>query len=333
MPRSTPDNRTRIASPAAARRERIVLLADLQGGCVHRSQLLHAGISGAAISRRIASGELFPRHRGVHAVGRRVLDARGEAWAALLGACGGIDTDGRAARRAALAEGSALAAMGLCPHPPSPIVVVRGGPLTLRGVTVRTTRRLPVGELACTDGLWHTCFERTMLDLAPRSSVAELQDVLDRAERHLGLDIDALDAAIDSARGRQGLRKLRRALEPFRALAGEDLRSLLERFAAHDVRRSDLPDPEINGVIALGTGRSITVDLVFRAARGGVEIDGRASHSRAVQFGRDRERDRELQKLGWVVLRFTWQDVRHRPAAVLRDIAAFVDASGSRRAA
>ena len=309
------------------------MLGDRQGGCLHRSQLLHAGISQSSISRRVASGELFPRHRGVLMVGRRVLDADGEAWAALLAASGGIDESATTVRVAALAEESALAAMGLRAHPPSPVVVVRGGTLALAGVTVRTTRRLPLDDLVCTNGLWHTRFERTMVDLASRSSVAELQDVLDRAERRLGLDIDALDAAIDSAHGRQGLRKLRRALEPFRALAGEDLRSLLERFAAHDVRRSDLPDPEINGVIALGTGRSITVDLVFRAARVGVEIDGRASHSRAVQFGRDRERDRELQKLGWVVLRFTWQDVRHRPAAVLRDIAAFVDASGRRRAA
>ncbi len=49
-------------------------------------------------------------------------------------------------------------------------------------------------------------------------------------------------------------------------------------------------------------------------------MDGYAYHSSPEAFQRDRDRQNQLDALGWTVLRFTWHDVVHRPAAVAATI-------------
>jgi very-short-patch-repair endonuclease len=53
-----------------------------------------------------------------------------------------------------------------------------------------------------------------------------------------------------------------------------------------------------------------------------VEADGFAFHADRLAYRRDRERQNQLERLGWRVLRFTWEDVRGRPehvVALIRD--------------
>ena len=66
--------------------------------------------------------------------------------------------------------------------------------------------------------------------------------------------------------------------------------------------------------IALGTARTVEVDLAFPAERVVVELDGWAFHRDRSHFANDRNRDVELASLGWVVLRFTHHDIERRPA-------------------
>jgi very-short-patch-repair endonuclease len=70
------------------------------------------------------------------------------------------------------------------------------------------------------------------------------------------------------------------------------------------------------------------VDFAWPAARLIVEADGFAYHSDRESYRRDRERLNHLERLGWRVLRFTWEDVVSRPeyvtnlvGAVLRQVA------------
>ena len=56
---------------------------------------------------------------------------------------------------------------------------------------------------------------------------------------------------------------------------------------------------------------------LLRAAKVIVEIDGWAAHSDRVAFQRDRTRHSRLVAEGFVVLRFTWDDLTERPAYVL----------------
>lgn len=289
--------------------------AERQGGAIEFRQLLACGISQSGVLRRRVNGTLHERHHGVYALGRPTLDAFGEAWAAVLAARG----------RGVLTRWSALAHVGAWPWPARPQLLVVGGPLHLGGVDVHRTRRLAPDEIAADPScLRCTWWPRTIIDLAARSSIAELQDALNALERRKLLHVPLLEQAIVHARGRRGLRKLRSALEPWTTIPDADYRSLLERFSAMLLRRRDLPPHEVNGPVRLANGAVIRVDLLFRDARLAVEVDGRDSHTRGEQFAIDRWRDRELQKLGFHVLRFTWQDIRRHPKRVLDDITAFL---------
>jgi len=62
------------------------------------------------------------------------------------------------------------------------------------------------------------------------------------------------------------------------------------------------------------------VDAAMPALKLAIEVDGFEHHSTPEQFQHDRLRQNELVALGWTVLRFTWDDVVHRPAEVGRII-------------
>lgn len=268
------------------------------------------------IGTRVSRGDLHRRHTAVYALGPRPrLAPYGESWLAALAA----------GDRGGLGGWSAVAAVGAADWPTRPEILVAGGPLDVPGVTVLRTRTLdPADIYADAAGLRFTWWPRTLTDLAAHASVAELQGVLDGLERRGLLDLPQLDAAIRAARGRAGLAKLRRALVPYDTIPEAEYLSLLERFGALLLAAGDLPPHEMNGPVRLGDGTTIRVDILFRGPRVAMELDGRDSHDRSLQFATDRERDRELQKLGYLTPRFTWQDVRDRPGRVLGDLRALI---------
>lgn len=291
-------------------------MAEPQGDAISWCQLLACGLTDPMIRGRVARGDLHRRHRAVYALGPRPrLSPYGESWLAALAA----------GDRGGLGGWSAAAAVGAADWPAHPEIIVVGGPLHVPGVTVLRTRTLdPADIYVDAAGLPFTWWPRTLTDLAARASVAELQGVLDRLERRGLLDLPQLDAAIGAARGRDGIAKLRRALVPWTTIPEAEYLSLLERFGALLLAAGDLPPHEMNGKVRLAGGRTIRVDVLFRGPRVAMELDGRDSHDRSVQFTTDRERDRELQKLGYLTPRFTWQDVRHRPGGVLGDLRALI---------
>ncbi|WP_320671326.1 type IV toxin-antitoxin system AbiEi family antitoxin domain-containing protein [Patulibacter defluvii] len=289
---------------------RAVAIADRQGGVIGRGQLAAAGITPTTVDRRRAAGILHRRQPGVYAVGRPTVSPYGAAFSAVLATRGA----------GALAARSALAAVAALPWPSRPEVIVTGGTRRIPDVAVRRTRHLPEDDL-WTDqhGLRICRWPRAIVDLAASGTVVQLQDALDGVERQGLLNLPRLEAAI-AAHRRPGLPKLRRALEPFLTLTDEEHRSLLERFATVALRRAGIDGFALNAPFRLPGGRTIVIDLLFAAAGLAVEIDGRATHERARQFQEDRRRDRELLKLGIRSARFTWQDVRFRPAQVCRDV-------------
>ena len=77
--------------PQLATDHAIAALAGRQGGVVARRQLLALGLSNEAVKRRLRSGRLLLLHRGVYAPGHTVLGADGHRWAAVL-TCGAAAT-------------------------------------------------------------------------------------------------------------------------------------------------------------------------------------------------------------------------------------------------
>lgn len=106
--------------------------------------------------------------------------------------------------------------------------------------------------------------------------------------------------------------------------------SVLETRFAQLIRDASLPEPVAQYPITDGD-RTIRVDFAFPKARLAVELDGEEYHWGERAECRDRSRDRLLARIGWRVLRFTWNDVVRRPDEVVADvagaIAAFSDAS------
>lgn len=91
-------------------------------------------------------------------------------------------------------------------------------------------------------------------------------------------------------------------------------RSAVETVARLTLRGAGLSvEP---GVVIAGVGE---VDLLV-AGRVVVECDGFAYHGGRREFRNDRRRDRELVALGYVVLRFTWEDVMQHPAQMVDSV-------------
>ena len=121
---------------------------------VTRADLLDAGLSRHAIDRRIASGRLQPRYRGVYQVGQGLPTDRGRARAALMAAGPG----------AALSEMAAAWALNHSPSLPAAVdVLVPGRRRQQPGMRVHTTNDWP--RIVMAKGFPCTDLARTLKDL------------------------------------------------------------------------------------------------------------------------------------------------------------------------
>ena len=175
-------------------------------------------------------------------------------------------------------------------------------------VAVRRTRTVSRGHWVTIDGLPVTSVARAVIDLAadlpeaPWRSMAEQAVVTGRCS----LDDLRTVAADACGRGRAGSRLVSAFLAD--SLVGT---SRLERLAIEALAAAGLPTPEIEYPIPWSPGQRF--DLAYPEARLAIELDGRRWHSTAERFQADRRRDREALAHGWVVVRFTWEDLTGRP--------------------
>ena len=160
-------------------------------------------------------------------------------------------------------------------------------------------------------GIPVTTVARTLIDLAEVLSSRSLERAIDEAEFLKLLSEDEVAAALARNRGRTGAARLERTLRRHDAGSTRTRTKLEESFLAL-VTTSGLPRPEVNVPI----GR-FTVDFLWREHRLVVETDGGASHDRAAQREEDSRRDAVLAAADYETLRFTWRQVRHRPAEVV----------------
>jgi hypothetical protein len=98
--------------------------------------------------------------------------------------------------------------------------------------------------------------------------------------------------------------------------------SELERRGARLVDRAGVPTPEREYPIPWESGRRF--DLAWPKQMAAIEWDSRRWHGALEQMTFDRRRDRAAIANGWVVMRFTWDDVTTRPFEVEREIRDFV---------
>jgi very-short-patch-repair endonuclease len=278
-------------------------VARRQHGAVTRAQLLALGFARHAIDGCLG-GRLIRAHRRVYIL-TPILAPLAHEWAAYL-SCGpdAFVSHLPAARILGLVE----PARGSVPE----ITVVGRDPGRRRGVRIHRTSRLDADERTAHGGLPMTNAARTILDLAGRLRPRELEQMLAIAERRRLAPPAHVRKLVDRYPVKAGTRALRALLDHRPALA----RSEAERRLLTLIRAADLPLPESN----VRVGR-FEVDLLWRAYRVIVEVDGYGYHGDRAAFEADRRRDGALAAMGFTVIRVTWRQIVDRREAAIARIA------------
>ena len=188
---------------------------------------------------------------------------------------------------------------------------IRGHQLTLPGDEVTVVRAIPV-----------TTVPRTLFDLAAVVPRRLVERAINEADYHRHSDrLSLADIAARYPR-RQGIVTIRAILAD-RSLGMNLTRSELEERFLLFREKYGLPRPETNISLRIA-GVWIECDCLWRDRRVIVELDGRAVHSTAAAFERDRARDRMLHARGWRVVRVTWRQLHDEPEAVAYDLRALL---------
>jgi hypothetical protein len=293
-------NSDRRSNEQRALLRRLRELAERQDGPIERGQLLSAGLTTGSLHRWIDRGLLIRLHPRVYVLGHTVLTERGRLRAALLYA--GPDS--------LLSHRTAAHLLGLVDRASSIIHVATSRQVrSLPGVLVHRPNEID-GTLAYS--LPITTPARTLVDVAPDCADWELRKALSRAD-FKGL-ITALEVNAAMGRGRPGASRLRAAIARHMPELAHTL-SVLEDRLLLMCERFAIPLPSVNARIG-----SFIVDFLWQDEMLVVEVDGGAAHSSSSQRRRDAERDMELRRRGYLVLRYTWWQVTKRPEAVAAEI-------------
>lgn len=281
-----------VKNPPGRGESDIAELAGRQHGYVTRKQLLDLGVGRRAIESRMSRGLLIRVHAGVYAVGHLPTLPVDRAYAALL-ACG---------RGAAISHATAAAAWGIDSVWRAPFEVTAARRIRRTGICTH------VAELARDDirthlGLRVTGPARTVLDLAPRLTEAELEAVVDDL-RHSYLKLEQLGKVVERYPGHRGAAAIRRIIER----PSGPTRSQFEREFKAFVKRYGLPMPLINPRV-----HGYEADALFAAERVIVELDGWDFHSSRRSFRSDRARDAHLLAHGYATVRITWERLTEQP--------------------
>ncbi len=285
----------------------IALLAGQQYGVVGRWQLRDLGVSGTAIDIRLESARLHPLHRGVYAVGHRVLTVEGHWMAAVLAGGPG----------AVLSYRSAGQLWGLVPRSGAVSEITRSKACRARPGIRAHRMALRQDEIEVEAGIPVTSVARTQFDLAGVLPRRQMERVVNEAEVRGLTSRLSLPHLLERYPGRRGNRTLRQLLadgEP----GGITRNEFEERFVAF-LDAHALPRPRLNATISL-RGRFFEADCLWVAQRLMVELDGRAVHGTERAFERDRQRDRILLAEGWRSTRITWRQLRDEPEAIAADL-------------
>lgn len=152
----------------------------------------------------------------------------------------------------------------------------------------------------------------TALDLTDIHGGAAIDDAL-----RCGVRLRDLEEALALTAQRPGNGARRRLLEESRTEPWSEA----ERAAHAALRRARILGWRANVPLPCG-GRRVIGDLVFRAQKVVVEIDGRRFHDSWEQRERDLAKDRGLAAEGWLVVRFPAGLVLSDPDAFVRELLA-----------
>lgn len=206
------------------------------------------------------------------------------------------------------------------------VTVVSSTTHVFPGVTVRRTDDLAPEDRLTVDGLPCTSVARTLFDLARLLSEREFEGVgeaLIIAERVTLEQFSAVSERL-SRRGKPGSAASRRFIDRRSGHPG----TVLERKGRDAISRAGLPEPIHEFPIPWRPRNRF--DEAYPSARLAIEWDSRSWHEQRQSMRADRMRDRQAAQHGWVLVRFTWEDVAERPhelTATIRELLTTRDSS------
>ena len=279
------------------------------------AQLVREGFATDEIRRLSRTGSLVPVRRGAYVVAGARPD-RATAHRRLIEA-----TVAQSGPGAVVSHVSA-AVLRDVPVPYADLSKVHltrdreGGGRTRRWVQVHGARLLEQ-EVTTVDGIAVTTPARTFVDLArtlsARTSVAAGDAIL-----RSGVSLEVLQEAVERAAGRHGIAAARRALRLLDARAESAGESVSRVIMAE--RGLPAPDPQL--VVRNDRGEFVArVDFAWPALGVIGEFDGRLKYGRTLDPDEDRDRDAaevlwsekqredQLRRLGWQVVRWVWDDL------------------------
>jgi hypothetical protein len=275
---------------------------------VTHAQLQDLGVGRGAIWRAARRRRLHRVHHGVYSlveVGARPPLAAEHA--AIL-ACG---------PRAVISHDSAAVLWGLREPVNDPVTVTMVSAYSGRrrpGLVVHRVSELDRRDIRRRHGLPVTSPARMLLDVTPTLSTRELEQLVDECLVRRLTSRTAIREMLDRYPGRAGSSRLRALIDPdrptnFTRSQGEELMLAL-------IRRGGLPAPECNVKV-----QGWEVDFLWRRERLIVEADSWRFHGLQRSYERDHQRDADLERAGFHVLRLTWYQLEFEAEACLVAIA------------
>lgn len=300
------------SNPAQNRPARLSTYADLaRGGLTHDD-----------IARLIASGELRRVRTGVYAHvaddagpdGRRPGEPAYERRRRIfvertLAAAHAVEPG------TVFSHASALALYGLPLHgvaldrPTATRHREGGGSRRSSAITVAN---LPLDEVVqMVDGIPVTSPARTIIDVARTSGLESGVCAADQAIRRGLCTRLELQAEAGAAKGRTGVARARALPERASGLAESVLETLIRLILV----LAGLPEPELQVSLAVRGGKTFRVDFFWSQWRLVGEADGFGKYGTQPEEIRqnwvaERRRQSELEDAGYVVIRWTWADLR-----------------------
>jgi hypothetical protein len=287
--------------------ERIAALAATQHLCFSREQALALGAPPWLITRRVRAGRWQRVHPGVYALVASPDPWMQRLWAGWLAV--GDPCFVTHATAASFYGSSGYARPQLLEY-----IAPHGTHQRVAGAFVHQIDDvLPdhvTSDLPACPGLPVTTLARTVVDLAASASRARLRHLITQhvAARRLRLDAVSIVLGEVARPGKPGVKRLARVID---SLAGDAVpRSVAEAafFAALRAHGVALPDSQIP-LPGRGAIPGI-VDALYRAARLIVEVDSRTWHGRFSDMSRDRLRDAEAARAGYLTLRIMYEHIR-----------------------
>jgi len=284
-----------------------------QGSVFSTAQAVAAGLHHREITTRVARGEWVRLRRGAYTT-RAVHEASDEAARHVLAArAAHLTLSARHAfshTTAAVLHGLPLHELDLCE--------VHVTHLDGEGTGRHESKvwhhlgAVPVADLTCAADLPALSLPRTAFDVARVASSGSALVVADAALRRGTTSADLrrqLEAGMDWPGSRAASRVL-----PLADGRAESAGESLARLVFHDIGL----DPDELQVWVVTDAGETRVDFAWTRWRIAGEFDGRVKYGRLVRPGespsdvawRERQRELAIERAGWIVVRFTWAELR-----------------------